>query len=975
VKLTKAYVAMGASLFGGAMLLPIQEASAQGAAAAILEEVVVTARRREESLEDLPLSVVAISAAAMQAQGIYNTEQIGEFAANVSLSQSDRMNHSRIFIRGIGGGFPNPIAVFGTGMYIDGHYLPGSLANYMSTVDIERVEVLRGPQGTLFGKNVTGGAVNIVSAKPAPDFESSVTLRVGDHGQQDVRGMVNTPITDNLFFRGSVSSETFDGYWDNIHLGTNGTDFRDSQNIRGSFRWLPNDNWTIDATLQTGRDRNGQLGRQCAQRIRQSTLDELAAGGVLDTPIDPNDEFSATQSVDWYDGVTSPIEAAYGHTDDYDVPGLDVSGYSATANDPSTSFNDGVAQWGGGPGIDAETDANGNFTNWDFGGGPPGGHINRSMPFPGVTSNSYGSVLAMWDACAEMSAAGNYSHASEKTSFANSDNTAIFVSAAWNSDGAIGGLDNLEIRTNVSFRDTDFNWIIDRDYTPLSIDNLGHVNEGDGSNLASRNLELIFDMAVNDRLNVLAGFYSFDELSRTGDGNCYPKWANMYETYDITQGQRASDTEGLGIDVFGSDQLCGPGSGGGNHGGLVFEFLPDRAIGGGPGNAFQNVNLDNQSTAVFAHMTYALNDDWDLEMGARWTEDDRTFDIIEFHTGVGAEFNGQPYNTCNFEGNGGGLCQPSPALNYNNVVLEGFFNQQRAVFDEITPMVSLTRNLAGGDRLDSGMIYVLYSEGFLSGSFNDELNIFLTPELIPLVTYQPESVANYELGFKGTFADGRVRLNADIFWMDYTDKQEGIEIDNSSGDFGPDPSIELTQNAGQVDIYGIELELRASPWDGGFLSVDASYLENSYNSFIVDDVENPGQTRDLSRSQIGDRTPDWTLNFNIGHTFELGNGATLTPQIGFYAQGEYDWLAGGGQNPLNSDPGSVCQQGSYAKWRARATYAPAAGNWEASLYGSNITDERYYEECDYARTGVYDYRYGAPDAWGVEFVARFGENL
>ena len=96
-KVTGVLAGAGA-LLSGALLLPAQQAVGQTAAEALLEEVVVTARRREESLEDLPLSVVAISADAMQAQGIYTTDQIGEFAANVSLSQSDRMNHSRIFI-------------------------------------------------------------------------------------------------------------------------------------------------------------------------------------------------------------------------------------------------------------------------------------------------------------------------------------------------------------------------------------------------------------------------------------------------------------------------------------------------------------------------------------------------------------------------------------------------------------------------------------------------------------------------------------------------------------------------------------------------------------------------------------------------------------------------------------------------------------------------------------------------------------
>lgn len=922
MKLTRAYVAMGASLFGGAMLLPLQEASAQGgAAAAILEEVVVTARRREESLEDLPLSVVAISADAMQAQGIYTTDQIGDFAANVSLSQSDRMNHSRIFIRGIGGGFPNPIAVFGTGMYIDGHYLPGSLANYMSTVDVERVEVLRGPQGTLFGRNVTGGAINIISAKPGPEFESSLTVRAGQYGQQDVRGMLNVPISDNLYFRGSISNEQLDGYWDNMFLGIDGTDWRDSTNFRGALRWLPNDNWTVDFTAQIGKDRNGQLGRQCSTRVQPGVITDMLANGVTQAEID----------------AVNP---------------------NIVADNPATSYNDAVGRWGG--------------------AGPtrPGGHIDRLgvQTSNGVTvnPNPQRSVLAMWDWCDRMSSAGDYVHASEKESFSDADNNAIFASIAWNSDGEIGGLDNLEIRTNVSFRNSRFNWIVDRDYTPLSVDNLGHVDEGDGTNSSTRNLEVIFDMEVNDRLSALVGLYIFDEVTRTGDGNCYPKWENMFETYDINaEPQRPGDPAGLGIDVFAPDAFCGPGSPGGDHGGLVFEFLPDRLQPGGPGNAFQNVNLVNDSRAVFGHLTYNLNDDWDLELGARWTEDDRFFNIIEFDTGTSSTLNGQVNNTCNFLGSR--LCQPMPVLNYNNVVQEGFFNQAQEVFDEVTTMVSLTRNLTPTESMDSGMIYFLYSEGFLSGSFNDELNIFLTPQLIPLVTYQPENVSNYEFGFKGTFNGGRVRVNADVFYMDYQNKQEGIAIDNFDGRFGPDPAIELTQNAGQVDIYGIELELRASPWDGGFLSVDASYLVNEYNEFIVDDVDNPGQTQDLSNAAIGDRTPDWTLNFNVGHTFQLNNGGALTAQTGFYAQGEYEWLAGSANPTTLDDPGSVCNQDSYANWRARVTYEPPAGNWQASLFGSNITDERWYQECDYARTGVYDYRWAPPSAWGLEFVANWGE--
>ena len=211
-----------------------------------------------------------------------------------------------------------------------------------------------------------------------------------------------------------------------------------------------------------------------------------------------------------------------------------------------------------------------------------------------------------------------------------------------------------------------------------------------------------------------------------------------------------------------------------------------------------------------------------------------------------------------------------PSMNWSSLMDFGFFGEGDATFDEITPMVSLTRNLAPGDTLDSGIVYFLISEGFLTGSFNDELNTVANPALEELRGYGPEFVTNYEVGFKGTFAGGRLRLNADIFWMDYTDKQEAINLDNPDGRFGPNPTVEITQNAGTVDIYGIELELRASPWDGGFITFDLGYLENEYSDFTTLDPENPtGPLLDLSGLRITDRQPDWTINASVGHTWQL----------------------------------------------------------------------------------------------------------
>jgi iron complex outermembrane receptor protein len=233
-------------------------------------------------------------------------------------------------------------------------------------------------------------------------------------------------------------------------------------------------------------------------------------------------------------------------------------------------------------------------------------------------------------------------------------------------------------------------------------------------------------------------------------------------------------------------------------------------------------------------------------------------------------------------------------------------------------------------------------------------------------------VTNYEVGFKGSMFDGRVRLAADVFFMDYTDKQEGITLPNPDNVFGPDNNVELTQNVSDVEITGVELELRVIPWDGGFLSVDLGMLDQEYSSFqylTVDEDTEEIITVDASDNAILARTPEWTINAFIEHEFQLGNGGTIRPQLGVYIADDYDY----GQEVVGQNS-TQCLQESYSKWRVRATYEPPSANWEASLFGYNITDERIINLCGAGRSGVWEVGYDAPDTWGVEFTARFGNN-
>jgi iron complex outermembrane receptor protein len=313
------------------------------------------------------------------------------------------------------------------------------------------------------------------------------------------------------------------------------------------------------------------------------------------------------------------------------------------------------------------------------------------------------------------------------------------------------------------------------------------------------------------------------------------------------------------------------------------------------------------------------------------------------------------------------LCSHTLPVSLFHVSDTGFFNQAADTFSDVTPMLSLTRNLSSGN----GMFYFLYSQGFLSGGFNTEVNANL-PVGGPNLAYGPETVDNYEVGFKGQFMDGNLQLMASLFYMDYTDQQQSFSLDNPDGEFGTEDPVELVTNIADSTISGIEIELRASLWAGGFISLDVGYLDNEFDDYSFEDPENPGTIIDKSNNLVHDFTPDWTLNFAVEHAFQLAGGAAITPRVNVNWQDDYDWAAETG-SWTHSDPKSSCHQDSFAVVDARVTYKPANGDWVAAVFGGNITDESYLEFCEWDRSS-WLIRRGRPAWFGVEFTAHFGRN-
>ena len=180
---------------------------------AALEEIVVTAERRETSLQNTPLSLAALSADAMDRKGVQSIADIALFTPNLAIngSRGSGNNSPSFSIRGISGG-GGATSERGVALYIDDIFVPRTAGSVFKVFDLDRVEVLRGPQGTLFGRNSEGGAVRMVTKQPVKDFESYVRVNVGNFNHTDVIGMINMPVSDTFFVRLQAGHLDEDGF-------------------------------------------------------------------------------------------------------------------------------------------------------------------------------------------------------------------------------------------------------------------------------------------------------------------------------------------------------------------------------------------------------------------------------------------------------------------------------------------------------------------------------------------------------------------------------------------------------------------------------------------------------------------------------------------------------------------------------------------------------------------------------------------
>ncbi len=202
-----------------------------------IEEIIVTAQKRAENLQNVPMSVTAVSGDALEAQGVTNPKGLANAVPGLKVQGT---NTPAVFIRGVGTSNSSSTGDQGVAIHLDGVFHGRPTAFAAGFLDVDHVEVLKGPQGTLYGRGALGGAVNVISKAPSQTYEGAARVEVGNYDQLLGSAALNLPLTDKSAVRAAVQVERHDGY------SSNGGDDADNLAARLRYRYRPTDDVTID---------------------------------------------------------------------------------------------------------------------------------------------------------------------------------------------------------------------------------------------------------------------------------------------------------------------------------------------------------------------------------------------------------------------------------------------------------------------------------------------------------------------------------------------------------------------------------------------------------------------------------------------------------------------------------------------------------------------------------------------------------
>jgi outer membrane receptor protein involved in Fe transport len=960
-----------------------------------IEEVVVTAERKEASISDTSISITAFTGQMLEDMGIRNQEDLQNMIPAAVIQPYD------MAIRGIGRNFRNLGGDPGIATYLNGVYSEdfGIASTEGGLFDIERIEVLRGPQGTLYGRNAIGGAVNFISKKPTDDFQGEARVISGSDGLQEEYGVLSGPIAPGVLdARLTGSKRVRDGYVDDLSGNQNPDNYGD-ENYALSLLFTPNDDitWLVRGNDRSYRRRMG--GADAAGIVNFADSGHL--NDVTGLP-EPNVRDTSTY-IFGYRGVDPSVPCAdmFTRTAPVASPGVRGGLGCAIAGQPTFQFSN--PQTGATvfaqrltPGVDGAT--NGVGTN---------GLSANNLP-----NFAYGANNALQ----KMIGFDNLSGGQLKTDTNGLQNEG-FDQHAGTSEMTWKVNDKVTMKYIFGYSSFYYDRNTDTDLTSSKIlDQQFFVSQQ--AHFTSHELQNFFD--ATDNLSLTSGlFYYTGSITQRGNfydslcklnQPCGERYANPAFGTAANPIPYAAINPGLGfMDTLPQMQLLSakyfqqrflagaPATPGLNAG---FNCLP--GLFGTPTSAYcfgswqgsvnnhvvhQNpfvsasnfqyqTHTERTSYAAYTQGVYTFSPKWALTLGARWARDMLDGEENDWY------YNEDAIVPLGFAATGGAssLAAINQALGY--LAADGtILNPQRLLVAGVPNSTDLWRALNRKDDditwranldftpSDNNLIYLSATKGSRAGGFN---LVFFSAN----ASYKTESLISYELGYKGTLRDGTMQVNSAVYYYDY----KNVET------FGTGPSL-FNPNSTSTNVFSVP-SAAIIGWDTDIdwlitdhmtLGANFSYTHSEYTDhFNIDDPNNPARPQslfsplatpiDLNGKQML-QVPEMKGGVYAQYTLPLsGDRGQLTGLV------NWSWIDkvyfSAFESNLDAAP-------SYQRTDLRLTWNSPSNAWLIAGFVNNIFDDIGIRQVDhYGSTEAVDFiRQGAttdPRTMGIEVDYKFG---
>lgn len=942
-----------------------------------VEEVVVTATRREESLQDVALSAQALTSSDLEAQQVTEMYDLGDLTPGIAFAPTIGTGYF-VGIRGTATEAIGANSIGSVQTAINGHVVNTTIFGNLGFLDADRIEILAGPQGTLYGRNVTGGLLNVITARPTGDTSGYARMKYGNLGQTRISSAVNIPITSNVAARVAYGSFSQDGTVKNLHLGTE-IDTRDAEGARISV-----DMELDDSVLQFTHE---------AQSFEDSRLNWASQYCSKDMLLgcDPTVKGSYNTGAHY----AGTLGAAFGFLTFMQPSKLtDLYANSPTSDSLNETYQDFDP--------DRYQDATMSSIEW-------------------IQTRESGDLKV------------KYSYQTFEAQHTDDNDKGVSTSPFQTSLGVALGLDPFEAELNfacigprvysteqtVECSDTaedrrqfEVNWISDLDgpinYTlGIYSHNRSYFNNYQVQS-AGYSMNRSFDQhPYSDSLfgGALDGFGGFNFWSNFGGAISagFPAVLGGLITVDqlltsVTQSIIAADAGG--VDLFGDPHPFGAG---------YMRFTHPVKMGG-------LINSDHgkqKSSSVFGEMYYQLDDTTKLTFGLRYDDNDPEYSS---HNALG---------DANAAGAAMGLCARANGEWTRRAGCGVSFGTQ--------PETAVTGKLAiQKDLSDDVMVYALYSTGNKPGGTSPNN----AGDILP---YNGTDSSNLEFGVRSILAGGRVLLNATLFQADFKDAHNSMiyglsaitntldythtglevqsrfllgentsldvnlfaldsEIGNDQALYDPINPFGLTSNdqinfardeaglaailnqalTGSVAAGGIGAQIAGGVADaigsamafcnwGLYASVGV--FGKCQGTFVVDPriTSLAGFASVVNQDIGGNRMPATTeLDYNIAlnHAF-MTAGGSIDTRLTYARKGDlYVDL-------FNTERGRIPERTNFD---FVANYTPNNGDWYAGVYAQNLADKRYvlsYDRGSEVQGGVLNATLAMPRTYGVSFGVNF----